>query len=155
MADIRADAVAVYVYRKALSGLEFLQLKRSESTGEYAHSWQICYGGIQPGETAVQAARRELSEETGLVPIRMFQADTLESFYFRPRDYVMVMPVFAVEVAADAVPMLNNEHTGCRWIPARLASGAFMWRSQREAVRIIQEQLTDPTGGMQLMEIAL
>ena len=85
MADIRADAVAVYVYRKALSGLEFLQLQRSESTGEYAHSWQICYGGIQPGETAVQAARRELSEETGLVPIRMFQADTLESFYFRPR----------------------------------------------------------------------
>ena len=67
----------------------------------------------------------------------------------------MVMPVFAVEVAADAVLMLNNEHTACRWIPAQQAPEAFMWRSQREAVRIIQEQLTDPTGGMQFMEIAL
>src|SRR5277367_2909960 len=104
MPDIRADAIAVYVYRRIKTGFEFLQIHRSAATGEYQHSWQTVYGGVEKlpsgkDETAVQAALRELREETGLAPIRMWQVEYLESFYFKPHDYVLVMPVFAAEVA--------------------------------------------------------
>ena len=96
MAVVRADGIAVYVYRR-MPLLEFLQVRRSAVAGEYEGSWQTIYGGIHPGETATQAALRELREETSLTPIRMWQVEYLETFYFRPKDYVAMMPAFAVE----------------------------------------------------------
>jgi putative (di)nucleoside polyphosphate hydrolase len=35
-----------------------------------SHAWQMPQGGIDAGETAEAAARRELEEETGIVPAR-------------------------------------------------------------------------------------
>ncbi len=142
MPDIRADAIAVYVYRRIQTEIQFLQIHRSAATGEYQQSWQTVYGGIEPRpsttsgekETATQAALRELKEETGLTPLRMWQVEYLESFYFKPHDYVLVMPVFAVEVAPLAPITLNAEHDAHRWIPENQIDAAFMWRTQREAL---------------------
>jgi dATP pyrophosphohydrolase len=143
MADVRSDMIAVYLYRRAPT-LEFLQLRRTSATGEYQHSWQIVYGGIEAGETASQAAIREIREETGLAPLSMFQAETIETFYFRPYDYVTLMPVFGAEVAADAVPQLNEEHDAYRWIAADDIDTHFMWRTQRECVAVVREQIERP-----------
>ena len=154
MADVRADGVAVYVWRRAMDGsVELLQIHRSEATGEYQHSWQIVYGGIEAGETAVQAATRELREETGLAPRAMFQVEYVETFYFRPKDYVLMMPVFAVEVAATDVVILNEEHDAYRWIPATEMAARFMWRTQRDAVRIILEEIATPGLAMGMLRI--
>ena len=140
MPEVRADGVAVYVYRRTPL-LEFLQIRRSAKTGEYQGSWQTVYGGVESGETAVQAAKRELHEETGLIPLSMWQVEYLESFYFMPHDYVLVMPVFAVEVARDAPVRLNEEHDDARWIPEARLDHAFMWRTQREALKFLLEAL--------------
>jgi dihydroneopterin triphosphate diphosphatase len=153
MPDIRADAIAVYVFRRVAGKLELLQIHRSDSTGEYQRSWQTVYGGVEKGETAVQAALRELREETGLVPRRMFQVEYLESFYFMPHDYVLVMPVFGVEVEATAAVTLNHEHDDFRWIPAAEMEAAFMWRTQREAVRCLLEAIDHPTESMPLLTV--
>ena len=99
---IKPTAIAVYVFRRAAGGnIEFLQIRRSASAQSHHQSWQTVYGGIEPGETAIQAALRELREETALVPEKMFQVEYLETFYFRPSDSLLLMPVFAVEVAGD------------------------------------------------------
>ena len=45
----------------------FLGQRRSgPETGDLAHSWQMPQGGIDPGETPLQAAVRELYEETNI-----------------------------------------------------------------------------------------
>src|SRR6478752_6163562 len=104
MPPIRADGIAVYPFRKSPTHsarrprYEFLQLLRSHTTGEYQHSWQVVYGGVKRKESATAAALRELKEETKLIPIRLFQVEYIESFYFMPHDYVLVMPVFAAEI---------------------------------------------------------
>jgi 8-oxo-dGTP pyrophosphatase MutT (NUDIX family) len=54
--------VAVFVTRKG--GAEVLILRRSAEQGGY---WHVVAGGVEPGETAAEAAERELREETGLV----------------------------------------------------------------------------------------
>jgi len=155
MAQVRADGVAVYVYRRSGALIEFLQLYRSAGTGEYQHSWQICYGGIEPGETAVQAALRELKEETALAPREMFQIEYLENFYFRLHDYVLMMPVFAARVEAADPIILNEEHTAFRWVSAADIPTHFMWRTQREALRIIEEEIRQPGLAMHLLQVDL
>lgn len=166
MPDIRADGIAVYVYRRTPGGYEFLQIRRSAQTGEYQQSWQIVYGGVERAraadgtlgawkETAVQAALRELLEETGLTPIRLWQVEYLESFYFRPHDYVLLMPVFAAEVAPRAAVTLNAEHDAHRWTPHALLDSAFMWRTQREALHIILDVLQHGSAAMPFLTVPL
>ena len=48
MPEIRADGVAVYVYRRTPL-LEFLQIKRSATTGGTSIPWQTVYGGAEEG----------------------------------------------------------------------------------------------------------
>ena len=158
MPDIRADAIAVYVYRRIQSEIQFLQIHRSATTGEYQRSWQTVYGGVEAlpsgeKETAVQAAIRELKEETGLTPLRMWQVEYLESFYFKPHDYVLIMPVFAVEVAPLAEVKLNAEHDAHRWIPKSHIDASFMWRTQREALAILLSALKSPGDAMKYLAI--
>jgi dihydroneopterin triphosphate diphosphatase len=150
--EIRADAVAVYVYRRTPL-VEFLQIRRSAESGEYQGSWQTVYGGVHAGETAVQAAVRELKEETGLAPAAMWQVEYLESFYFMDKDYVVVMPVFAVEVGREAEVRLNEEHDGARWVAEARIDSAFMWRTQREALHILLEALRNPTGAREYLTV--
>jgi len=67
MADILVRVVDAYVFRKIEGDIRFLILKRAE-TKIYEHLWQGVAGKIEPGESAPEAAKRELMEETGLTP---------------------------------------------------------------------------------------
>ncbi|MGN6367528.1 MAG: NUDIX hydrolase [Phycisphaerae bacterium] len=155
MPEVRADGIAVYVYRRVGSGVEFLQIRRTAATGEYQWSWQTVYGGVEAGETAVRAAVRELREETGLRPVRMWQVEFLETFYFRPHDYVLLMPVFGVEVKGDEGIVLNAEHDGYRWVGEGEVGEKFMWRTQREAIGVLLEELRAPGGASGYLEVDL
>jgi len=153
---IKPTAIAVYVFRRPAPNsptVDFLQIHRSAKANGHQHSWQTVYGGIEPNETAIQAALRELAEETALTPARMFQVEYLEQFYFRPTDSLLLMPVFAVEVPADATPTLNHEHDNFRWIPEAQIDAAFMWRTQREALSILLDALRTDSPAMRFLTI--
>jgi len=151
MSPLRPTAIAVYVYRLTQGGWEFLQLHRTSSA--YGRTWQTVYGGIEANETAVAAAIRELKEETGLVPRRMFQVEYLESFYFRASDSITLMPVFGVEVNQSDPIALNAEHDEFRWVPELQVNGLFMWRTQREAIRILLEMMREGGAAMKALTI--
>lgn len=151
---LRPTAIAVYVYREIFPDhFEFLQIQRSEKARGHHHLWQTVYGSIEEGETAVAAAMRELSEETHLTPVRMFQVEFIESFYFRPNDALLHMPVFAAQVAPNAEIILNAEHTAHRWVAEPQIAGHFMWRTQRDALRIILETLRNPGPALDYLTI--
>jgi dATP pyrophosphohydrolase len=159
---VRPAAIAVYVYRRSADGaaFEFLQMRRSPRSGRHPGLWQPVYGGVEPDprgidgqETAVMAALRELREETGLTPLRMFQVEYIEQFYLRVTDSLYAMPVFAVEIDRSAQITLNDEHVDVRWIPEHDINSAFLWRSQREALSVLLAQLHHPTAAADLLEI--
>lgn len=148
------EKVAVYVYRR-MPRIQLLQLRRADPGDAHPHTWQPVYGGVEPGETAPEAALRELIEETGLRPADFCQVEFLETCYFRPHDRILMMPVFAAEVAADAQVVLDAEHDAFRWVSRDGVDDAFMWRSQREAIAVLLEQLDRPRLAHQRLRIPL
>ncbi len=144
MPRIRADIVDVYVFRRrpeeAEAGVEFLQMYRED--GGLAKTWQPVIGHIEEGETAVAAAVREMEEETGLKrgeALGMWALEQVHPFYIARTDEVVMSPRFAVEVAADWEPRLNEEHSAHRWVAGHQAERFFMWPGQRGAVREVLE----------------
>ena len=65
--------VVVYLARAGSRGdLEYLMLRRTPERGGY---WQGVTGGVEDGETPCETARREIKEETGLVPVKLERLD--------------------------------------------------------------------------------
>jgi putative (di)nucleoside polyphosphate hydrolase len=72
--SVDADAAAgANVYRACVGlavfnrdGLVFVGRRRVGANGNLRHSWQMPQGGIDPGETPLEAAKRELYEETNI-----------------------------------------------------------------------------------------
>jgi len=133
--NIRHDMISCYVIRKDAAGSawEFLQIKRRD--GDFmGNTWQIVYGGIEPAETAWQAALRELKEETGLTAAELYRLEPVDIFYIAPQDTLWHCVQFAAIVDRAAVVTLNEEHTAARWLTERDAREQFMWLANRQAV---------------------
>lgn len=153
MARIITDIVDVYVFRRQVSGLEALQVRRSRDPG--AGSWHPVMGHVQPGETSVHAAERELREELGLCVsspdvVGWWQLEGVHPFYLAARDVIMMCPRFAAEVAiAWAAPETGAEHRGARWAPVDLSGHWCVWPGQAEAWRELARWFWNPSPAAQ------
>ena len=153
MADILVRVVDAYVYRKTENGLKFLILKRA-STKLYEHLWQGVAGKIEAGETAPQAAIRELDEETGLKPRHMFIADHISRFYEAHDDRINLVPVFGIEVDSDDVT-LSEEHCDYKWVTLIQALDHLVWRGQKQGIQVINEMVLNADERMRWSTIEL
>lgn len=116
-----------------------LLLRRSEVRGGF---WQPVTGRIEPGETAAEAARRELREETGLdAPVEAL--GYVHGFGIDPR--LAHDPAPGVRVAEETafvarVPSvtarLSHEHVELAWLSAGEAIGRLPYPGLRRAVRL-------------------
>ena len=136
---IKVRVVDTYVFRKIQNGYKFLMLKRAE-TKIYEHLWQGVAGKIEKGETAWQAAVRELKEETGLTPIRMFSADHVSTFYEENGDLINLVPVFGIETETKRIT-LSSEHSEYKWMDFEDAERTLAWNGQKKGIRTVYEML--------------
>ena len=145
MPRLRSNLVAVYVVRPRSDHIELLLLQRP-SGHRFAHAWQTIGGHIEErdGETAWQAALRELHEETSLTVERWFRIDQPESFYNPKNDTIYFVPAFIAIVAADAKPTLSAEHQAWRWERPHIAASLVDWAAMRDSIQLIGEALSDP-----------
>lgn len=88
-----------------------LFLRRGEN-GDHAGEWCFPGGGIEDGEDAQQAARRETSEEIGPVP-----DGDLVDFSHLVSDEGVDFKTFRQDVGARFKPTLNDEHDDYIWAP--------------------------------------
>jgi dATP pyrophosphohydrolase len=131
--SIRVALVDVYVLRGAGGGLECLVLRRAPG-GRCPGSWEAVHGHIEDGETPADAARRELDEETGLAPDRLYNLSRVESFYQHRLDEVALVPVFAAFVPREAPVRTGPEHDRFEWLPATEARRRFAWPREARAL---------------------
>lgn len=139
MTDILIRVIDAYIFCKKEDGLLFLILKRAE-TKIYEHLWQGVAGKIELGESAPEAAKRELLEETGLTPKQMFVADHVSRFYEAHGDRVNLVPVFGIEVVSDIVT-LSDEHCEFKWVTLEEALEHLVWRGQKQGIQVVSEMV--------------
>ena len=70
---IRSFSIAAFICKKEKNTGKYLILKRCSEF--LNNSWQMVSGRIEKGETAWQAALREIKEETGIVPDRLYSSN--------------------------------------------------------------------------------
>lgn len=146
MTTTRVAFVDVYVLRMGVTGLEVLALRRGKA-GRCPGSWEVVHGSIEAGETPVDAALREMREETGLAPERFYNLSRVESFYRHKTDEIGLIPVFAALVG-DAPPRLSTEHEACEWLPLPAAQGRLNWPRERRALDDIAIVLSKGDAGV-------
>lgn len=134
-----------------LTACRVLLMRRNGTTlnGEWC---QIAGGLEEEDGRAWQGALRELREETGLVPARLFSADVCECFYSIHDDAIEMIPVFVATVPDDAVVTLNEEHSDWRWCDLAEARALLPFAGQRHILDMIRDGFVThrPHGSLEL-----
>ena len=134
MPEAVVRVIDVYPYRLVEDGEpEFLLLRRAAGV-VYAGAWRMVGGKIDAGEAAWQAALRELCEETGCLPRRLWALPSVNTFYEWQHDRVNLTPAFAAELDAD--PVLDHEHEAFAWLPVEEAVMRLRWPEQQRLLRL-------------------
>jgi 8-oxo-dGTP pyrophosphatase MutT (NUDIX family) len=134
--------IAVFVTRN--SGAEVLIVHRSAVQGGY---WHVVAGGVELGETAAEAATRELREETGLVADAVAGLEVVEYVYrlteepadrrnpYDPSVAEVQVTCFHVTAPDEWEPKLDWEHDDHRWCDPGEAFKILRWPATAQALR--------------------
>jgi 8-oxo-dGTP pyrophosphatase MutT (NUDIX family) len=144
----RPFEVAVVVHRPGPRGREYLVVLRSADRQGY---WHLIAGGVAWGETAAEAAVRELHEETGLeaavadLGLELSydladEPDELRRRFPTGTDRVR-LGLFHAESPAGWEPSLDDEHVEHRWCDVDDAVALLRWPEPQEAVRATHRAL--------------
>ena len=140
--------VLVYPVRQRGSKWEYLLLRRIERREGF---WQGVTGGVEQGEELDEAARRELFEETGFVPLKLERIDFSYSFpvadewryLYAPDVREIIEYVFVAYVDAGKEPVLDyREHDHYKWYNIQEALILLNWPENREALKRCHETIT-------------
>jgi dihydroneopterin triphosphate diphosphatase len=121
-----------------------LALERGEGT-RCTGAWECVHGRIERGERPEDAAIRELREETGLTPERLYSTG-VQPFYLPRMETVTLSVVFAAVVTVADVT-LGAEHVRAQWVTPDEAADLLAWPRSRQALHDIAWLLRSGNAG--------
>jgi dATP pyrophosphohydrolase len=147
----RPDKIIIYLYRRTdSSDLEYLLLQRAP-TGRSGPIWQTVVGSARWDEKLIEAACREVFEETGLTRLQgimaigyafAFDFDLQEgTSHYAPDVKRICNTVFASEVVSAKPVTLSPEHIAYGWFSYQEAMERIHWPEERQALVRLQPML--------------
>jgi lipoyl(octanoyl) transferase len=123
------------LYRRRGTELEFLIIRRVPEDGGF---WQPVTGTMEPGESSLETAIREIAEETGITELlhisEHIHQNEWESDDHSGRDFV-----HAVEVPLHAKVILSHEHDDHKWLSLEEAVMRLKFNGNKESLRRVHE----------------
>ncbi len=141
--QIVAGTIDAYLIRPRRDGWKVLVLQRAADT-RCPSAWETVHGRLESGERPEEGAVREIREETGLAPERLYVI-TVQPYYLKATGTIQLAVVFAAFVDEPADVTLGPEHGRFEWLGVDDAMSRFAWPRERSALREIVELLA--TGG--------
>jgi len=132
--------VEVYVFRRHGRRVQFLALRRRPG-GSLPGVWQPVTGKLVRGESVARGAVREVREETGVFPRRLWRLEQVGAYYDPRKEAIRIITAFAAELPARAPVRISREHTAHRFLTAREAGRRFLWDSQRRGLADVRDQV--------------
>lgn len=103
-----------------------------------APRWRLLKGGVDEGETEVEALKREIFEETGLKNIKIM--DQVHRYEFVFNEIRHTVSSFLVKAdSREPVRLQESELAGYFWTHPVNAYRLLYWRNEKEAVRKLDQ----------------
>jgi len=131
------EAIEAILFKKLDKEIQYLLLKRTPESGGF---WQPITGGLEEGETKIQALRREIGEETGIKNVIQIIRDIYRFEFCDP--HLIKEYAFGVQIPVNEEVVLNKkEHSEYRWCNFHEALRLLHWKENKEALRKLHEAL--------------
>lgn len=114
-------------------GAQVLLLQVPAKSGKHDAFWQPITGGIEEGETARQAAIREIAEETGLQISDGDLTEVAADFKVVVSPQLTINKTLYSAITTDtSVVIYLHKHQAHQWLPPAEVANALFWDSTRE-----------------------
>lgn len=138
MPRIVSDLVDTYLFRKINARPQFLVLRRRADSPQ-GDLWQSIHTRVSNGETAIEAARRDVQSSTGLIPVQFYTADYIAQFYDHASDSIVLAPTLAALVNPKSTVSVGAEFSDYAWCDLEETTSRLLYSAQRWAVRHIYD----------------
>lgn len=132
--------VQVFIFCKKPS-FKVLILKRTPERSGY---WQPVCGGVEKGEELIEAALREISEETGIRHIKPI-IDLKYTFAYKETKKGVLMDMqdfcFAAEVEKISDVKISDEHEEYKWCSYIEAKEYLKWEHNLNALEKLMQKV--------------
>jgi bis(5'-nucleosidyl)-tetraphosphatase len=139
--DVRQEFSAGFILlRKTAGGGVYLLL-------DYGKHWDYAKGHLEEGETAWQAAVRELREETGIRQVDRvpgFEQQMHYGFFSPGKGRVQKTVTYFLGITRSDEVTVSAEHSGFAWLSYEEAMARLTYENAREVLRganeVVQER---------------
>lgn len=138
---VRSRAAAAVVMAGRGPSAQVLVLQRAKNTSRGL--WSLIMGRLEPGETAIQAIRREIKEEAGLDTAALYTSGCCDTFFNPGANAVEITPIFVALFASPPPVTLDHEHLAYRWVSFSEADVLLAYPGQRQALISIKRDFAD------------
>jgi dihydroneopterin triphosphate diphosphatase len=135
----RAVAAAILAGRGEAARLLVLQRNKNTSRG----LWSLVMGRLEKGESAAEAIRREIAEETGIALEALYTSGCCDTFFNPGANAIEIMPIFIAPFAEQPQVRLDHEHLAYRWMTFAEAVSIMAYPGQRQALPEIKRDFVD------------
>ena len=138
---IRSRAVAAVILAGEGDAARVLVLQRNKNTSRGL--WSLVMGRLEKGESAAQAIRREIAEETGIAVEALYTTGCVDTFFNSGANSIEMMPIFVAAFAKAPEVRLDHEHLAYRWLSFAEAIETLAYPGQRDALPHIKRDFAD------------
>jgi len=134
MIDERSSGAVIFSNNKELNKSEFLLL-------HYASGhWDFPKGNIEDGEDEVQAAHREIFEETGIQNVHFVEGFRKKIQYYYRRGDILIQKevIFYLAITNTKEITLSNEHIGYAWKDYMEAMNQLTYKSAQDLLKEVK-----------------
>jgi 8-oxo-dGTP diphosphatase len=141
--DFQPKVEIAAIYLQFAEQVLFLRLAPPKKE---AGRWGVPAGKLESSELPLEAAQRELFEETG-IELDLSSWQYLGPIFIRKPDLDYVYHMFSADLAKQPSCRLSSEHDAAQWVSPESAMQMPLMQGASEALTIYLKRIEPPAGG--------